>query len=371
VLGGVAAAAAVAAGLWLLRPAGGAGDAPAADGAPAAAGPRSPGGAATLEVAPDGARRMGIRVAPAAAADMVPLISIPAAVEPPANARVAVAATVPGVVLTTRAVEGQMVVRGQTLAVVSSREVVAMAAERESARARLGIARARAQRLGQLSREGIIAGARADEAAAEAAQAAADLAAKSRILSDIGADGTTGRYRLRAPISGRVAVADIAAGRPLDGGTAPFVIDAADRYQAVGQLPQRFVDDVSPGLAVRTPDGVTGRVTAVGRVIDPATRSAVLKAELPAGSGLVAGAAIDLLVLRQAPADAVTVPEAAVSRIDGRPAVFVPVRGGYAVRFVDLGGTAGGQSVLLAGVRAGDPVVVEGASALKTMLRAE
>ena len=77
----------------------------------------------------------------------------------------------------------------------------------------------------------------------------------------------------------------------------------------------------------------------------------------PAGAGLVAGATTDLLVLRAAPAGAAAVPESAVSRVGGRPAVFVPAPGGYAIRFVDLGGTADAQSIVVSGIRPGDPVV--------------
>jgi hypothetical protein len=94
-----------------------------------------------------------------------------------------------------------------------------------------------------------------------------------------------------------VTKADIQAGMPLDGTTAPFVIDAAGRYEATGQVPERLIGQIRPGMTVRLGQNtgsldagaVRGTVTAVGNAIDPATRSAMLKAQLPASPGLVAG----------------------------------------------------------------------------------
>ncbi|MFC3216100.1 efflux RND transporter periplasmic adaptor subunit [Novosphingobium panipatense] len=110
-------------------------------------------------------------------------------IQPPANARVAVAATFPGVVMRTLVVEGDTVRQGQPLAVISSRDVLTMGADLTRANARAGVARSNAARLSQLAREGIIAGARADEAHALAAEAGADVAEKARILKMVNGEG--------------------------------------------------------------------------------------------------------------------------------------------------------------------------------------
>src|SRR3546814_11328072 len=75
------------------------------------------------------------------------------------------------VVMRTRVVEGDTVRQGQPLAIISSRDVLTMGADLTRANARAGVARSNAARLSQLAREGIIAGARADEANALAAEA--------------------------------------------------------------------------------------------------------------------------------------------------------------------------------------------------------
>ncbi len=317
------------------------------------------------------AAQMGIRLASAAAAEEAPLATIPAMIQPPANARVAVAATFPGTVLRTLVVEGDSVRRGQPLAVIASRDVLTIGADLSRAHARSGVAQANAARLSQLSREGIIAGARADEANAMAAEARADVSEKSRILAMVNGHGGSGSYTLTAPIAGRITSAAIQAGDPVDGTTAPYVIDAADRYEVVGQLPERLIGQVRPGMHVRLLPDLTGRVVAVGSTIDPATRSASLKAEIPAGPGVVAGRATSIVIAGPAPAGAVSVPDAAVTMIDGKSIVFVTERGGFAARPVTSGGTSNGRTILLSGVRPGEQIVVSGTSALKALATAQ
>ena len=359
-LGAAAVAASAGIALWWLAPRGG--EEPAKLAAAEAS-------SATGTLAVDGQRaaQMGIRLTPAVAAQTTPLATIPAIIQPPANARVAVAATVPGVVTRTLVVEGDQVKAGQALAVISSREVVTMGAELTRANARLGVAQANAARLTQLSQEGVVAGARADEANALAAEARADVSEKTRALRMVNGRGEAGSYTLTAPIAGRVTTAAIQAGNPVDGASAPYVIDAADRYEVVGQIPERLMGLVRPGMPVRLSPDIEGRIVAVGTTLDPATRSATVKAQIPARPGVVAGRATTILVSGPASQGAVAVPEAAVTEIEGRAVVFVTAPGGYAIRPVTRAGTSDGQVIVSAGLKAGEQVVTTGASALKAL----
>jgi cobalt-zinc-cadmium efflux system membrane fusion protein len=96
----------------------------------------------------------------------------------------------------------------------------------------------------------------------------------------------------------------------------------------------------------------------------------MLKASLPAGSGVVAGGATSVAVFGPAPAGAVAVPAAAVTSIDGHDVVFVPSPHGFVARRVVAGATNDGMAVLLAGVRPGDRIVTSGTSALKALAQA-
>jgi cobalt-zinc-cadmium efflux system membrane fusion protein len=154
---------------------------------------------------------------------------------------------------------------------------------------------------------------------------------------------------------------------PVDGTTAPYVIDAADRYEVVAQLPERLVGTVRSGMTVQIAPNIVGRIIAVGSTIDPATRSASLKAQIPPGAGIVSGRATSLTIFGPAPSGAVKVPETAVTVIDGKQVVFVTTRDGFAIREVTHGDPAGNQIVVLSGLKPAEQVVVTGTSALKAL----
>ncbi len=327
--------------------------------------------AGMLAVLPDRARLLGIKASPALPASEAPIADLPATISPPANARVAVTATLPGVVMRTMVVEGDSVRAGQPLAVVSSRDILTLGADLARANARLGVAQTSAARLSQLDKEGVIAGARADEARAVAMEARADVREKSRILSLVGGHGSSGTYTLTAPIAGRVTSAAIHAGSVVDGTTAPYVIDAAGQYEAQAQLPERLAGQVKPGMTVALGDDLRGTVTAVGSTIDPATRSVTLKAKLPAGPGAMAGRATSLSIFGPAPTGAAMVPAAAVTTLPGGDMLFVRTRAGVIARPVKAGGKYGYHVLILSGVKPGEQVVVAGTSALKPLAMGE
>jgi len=364
IAGGVATVAVVLAGHWWTTTSNEAPASTVTEPASVAAKSPRPG---LIKMGEDQIARLGIKTVAVTQAELVPLAALPAIVAPPANARVAVAATFAGVVTRTMVVEGQQVKRGQALAVIASRDVLMMGADLARSRARLGFAQSNAGRLGQLSREGIIAGSRADEAHASLREAQVDVSEKGRILSLANASGSSGTYTLVAPISGRVTAATAQAGSPVDGTTAPYVIDAADRYEVEAQIPERLIGSVRPGMQVRLDGDIGGTVTSVGTTIDPATRSAMLKASVAAGPGIASGKATTVTVFAPAPAGAVTVPAAALTSIAGPDVVFVRTTGGFATRQVVRGGSSGDTVVILSGLAPGDRVVTTGTSELKSL----
>src|SRR3546814_14050833 len=119
-------------------------------------------------------------------------------------------------------------------------------------------------------------------------------------------------------------------------------------------------------MSVLIEPDIAGRGTAVGSTIDPDTRSVVLKAEITAGPGIIAGRATSMSLSGPAPAGAVSVPSGAIAMIGDKTIVFVATGGGYAIRDVTLGGSGGGsvegQTVLLSGVRTGEPGAIGRAS---------
>jgi cobalt-zinc-cadmium efflux system membrane fusion protein len=310
---------------------------------------------------------LGIRFAAAAAAKEYLLATLPGSIAPP-RPRARWAATFPGTVLQSLAVEGQAVHKGEALAIIASREVLAQGADLAQARARLSVAKANADRMERLSREGIVAGARAEEAASARDQADAEVSGIARVLAGVNADGAKGTYTLTAPIDGIISSAKIQAGQPVEGMSAPFVVDSGSSYEIQAQIPERLVGGITPGMRVTAGPGIEARVTSAGRVIQPETRSALLKALITPGTTVVSGKVATVSVYAPAPPSAVVVPKTAVTELNGRTAVFTQTMSGLAVRDVTTAGNAGGDVVVLAGLRPGEQVAISGLSELKSIV---
>ena len=354
---------------WGLIPHGGTGN---VDAPPLKAEASQPDGPREIPLSAAQVKALSLQFARAQQAALVPIATVPAMIAPPPNARVAVAAQLPGVVTRVFVVEGQDVRAGQLLATVSSRDVVSLSAELARARARLDVARANAARLSQLGKEGIVAPARADEANALFRQAQIDVSEQARLIGMAKGSSGTG-FSLTAPISGRISMMSIETGKALDPGAAPFVIDAGGAMQAQAQLPERLIGKIRPGMTVRVA-GTSGKVLAVGSAVDPATRSASLTASLDGDGPVRAGQALSLAIMGPAPEGAVRVPAAAIVQLPGGTVVFVRSARGAIPRAVTLaegGEQADGERIILSGLKPGEEVVVTSVSELKALATAE
>ncbi len=325
-------------------------------------------------------KRLGIKTVSAEEVGAIPLGTVPAMVSLPPEARVAVTAPFSGAVIRLFVIEGQAVSRGAPLASVKAREPVQIGADLARAHAEAGLARANAARINQLAKEGIVAGARADEANAALRQAQVSVAENRRILSQAGA-GTSGVMTLRAPIGGRVSAVNVQTGGPVDGMTAPFVIDNTSSYTLDIQLPERLARDVRPGMAVEVmmPGGsesaeavpVGGTIISVAPGLDPMTRSVMAKARIGAAPGMVAGKSVMVTIRGAGNRTGVAVPAAAVTSIGDKDFVFVQTGNKFERREVTRVAEADGKIILNSGLNAGDRVATSGIAELKVILAGE
>jgi cobalt-zinc-cadmium efflux system membrane fusion protein len=317
-----------------------------------------------IKLTPAQARSMGLKTATAVAATEAPLATLPATVTPPLNGRVVASAPFAGTVVQVDVLEGQSVKAGQRLAVLFSQDALRVASELAQARAEAGAANAAAKRARTLADEGIIAGARAEEAEARAAQGRALAGEKQRLLASAGGPtGRPGEYALRAPIAGRVSQLNLQPGGGLEAMAPAVVIDRDDRLWVEARLPAALIGKVVVGAAVEV-EGQRGRVIAAGSAIDPRTRSAILRAELPRGLVLAPGRATTVTVMGKAPAGGVAVPRTSLVRLDGRDVVFVSSPEGYRTQIVSVLGVSSTLAVVT-GLKPGTVVASTGVSQLK------
>lgn len=300
----------------------------------------------------------------------VPLGSVPGTITLPPEARVAVTAPFPGAAVRVYVIEGQSVARGDPLALVRAAEPVQISGELARARSAEKLAQARSERLAQLADEGIIAQARADEAAAEYEQARASRAEAARLVA-LGGIGPDGTMTLTAPIAGQIAHVGVETGGGVDGMGAPFVIEADGAYQVELQLPEQLARDVRAGMAVEIalvgtdgkPMPVGGRIIAVAPSIDPATRSVMARASIGAAPGVVAGRNVSVSI--RGPGKGLVVPERAVTRIGGKDHVFVRAGEDWVPRPVTVSAISGGQAIIVGGLKAGETVAASSVAELK------
>lgn len=316
-------------------------------------------------------KNLHIALATAESARPISIVTVPAMIEPPIDARVAVAAPFQGIVRTVFVVPGQLVTRGQKLAQIMSRDVLSTGAELTSTQAQLDLERSRAERTRRLADIGVIAQSRAEEAKAALTQAQAMVDQNRRLLHLAHADGRTGLYELIAPIDGKVSRMHAEIGMPLDGAQAPFVIDATDRYALTAQLPQQYAERVHPGMHIQVQPQVQATIKTVGSTVDVQTRSLPIKASVPASAGIFAGTALSVQVLADPPEGAVQVPASALTRYDNSWHVYERIGDGFKPRKVVIFARDDERAVLSSGLGLGVSVATSGVTEIKSKARAK
>lgn len=232
--------------------------------------------------------------------------------------------------------------------------------------------RARAERL---LTAGAVPARRAEEARAVEATAQARLqAAQTRLQqfdatrSGEGAEAGVKRFVVRAPISGIVAEAGAINGANTDPGKILFRIVDTNSILVSGVVPESEYGKLRQlsGAEIEMPDGQVrpaGRLVAVGRLVDPETRTVPVTYEVDnRDHRLAINQTVFLRLFLTPMGKAPVVPEAAIIDDAGRPVIFVQRAGETFVRKpVKVGIRNRGMVQMLEGVNAGDRVVTKGA----------
>jgi RND family efflux transporter MFP subunit len=343
--------------------------------APEAASPASPTADAQgrIRLSPAQLANLGIRSAPAQAAQAAPLTGLPAEVTVPLASSAQVSMPYAGVVTRVLVDEGETVRRGQPMLRVQSRELIAVQADLARAQAESGLAAQQARRDGVLEQEGLIPAARAQESRARAQVASASVQQARASLAQLRpSGGAAGEFELLAPQAGRVLHRQVKPGQALEALAPAFTLAADDRLDVEFAVPVELARQLRVGQAVALPGGVQAAVAAVGGDADVGAQSLRVRAQLAPGSGLLPGQQLDVTLHLPVPAGAVLVPAAALLQEGDAHVLFV--RDGdawHALNVRQLGGDGQQVVVLGEGLRAGMQVATAGANLLKSMMAAE
>lgn len=181
---------------------------------------------------------------------------------------------------------------------------------------------------------------------------------------------------VRAPIGGTVIERLATEGTAITPGTALLVISDLSRVWVVAEIDERLVGRVTTGHAavIETPaypgETFTGTLTAVGDVVNPATRRVTLRIESAnADRRLKPQMFVNVTLSGAAPRRMLVVPSRAVQTMDGEQVVFVrtaPDR--FTRRPVTTGSEVDGDVEIVAGLSEGEIVATAGAFLLKSDL---
>ncbi|HEY8508585.1 MAG TPA: efflux RND transporter periplasmic adaptor subunit [Steroidobacteraceae bacterium] len=176
---------------------------------------------------------------------------------------------------------------------------------------------------------------------------------------------------IRAPFDGRVGLRRVSVGSLVNPGTVITTLDDTSSIKVDFAVPENFLASLREGLNVTVttaafPDReFTGRVTSVDSRIDPVTRSVTVRAVLPNPQGLLKpGMFLNVRLMRDE-RDTLMIPEAALVPEQSRQFVFVIENDRAIRREVRIGRREPGRVEILAGLEAGDRVVVEGTQKIR------
>ena len=343
-----------------------------------------------VKLTSDAAVEAGIKIANAAEGPIAQSLSLPAEIRFDADRVANVSPKVSGVIARLYASEGDQVARGDTLALINSRELASLKAAWLTAETRKALARQALTREEKLFADKITSEADLQAARAEFEAAKADSDAAENELHAAGvnhaaleriataADGNNTNAYLSAPIAGTVVRRTVTLGETVsagDAGADPLftIVDDSVVWADIGVYKQDIARiRVGAPVALKTDSGeilAQSTIAFVLAIISETSRTATARVivENPDGS-LRPGQYVTADLSVGTPERVLRVPESAVQLVEDKPSVFVPVEGGYAPRAVMTGTKSGGFVEVRSGLTAGETIVTDGAFTLKAQL---
>jgi membrane fusion protein, multidrug efflux system len=273
-----------------------------------------------------------------------------------ANEQVEIKSETEGTVQEINFNEGQPVNKGDLLIRLDETKFSTAFAEAEST---FKLAKANFDRAGQLSQDRTISRQEYDQTASAMNVAEAAMKRRERELKDA---------RIYAPFSGIVGARYVSPGQVIDKNTRLTVLVDLDPVKVEMNVPERFLNQVRTGQEIEVSVAAfqskkfRGKVYFVAPELDPTTRTAVIKAQIPnPDAELKPGMFANLDLTVKVRDNAVVIPEAAILIQQTNASVFV-VGTDNTVQFrpVRLGFRMPGRVEILEGVRGGEMVITEG-----------
>jgi membrane fusion protein, heavy metal efflux system len=337
----------------------------------------------------------GIEVKPVARVDFQIIRDFPGTVVPNQHAVAEITTLVRGRVVDVYADLGQEVKTGDLLAILYSSELGLAQSGYLKAVAKLYVAERAFKRAQSLLEEKVIGLAEMQRREGEMISARAEKRESQDRLRLLGMTDENIRRLDReqtiqshvpivAPFDGRVIVRNLTKGEVVETVEKLFVVADLSEVWVIANIPEKDIpyihqDQLKHGqtadvIVTTYPDQVFhGKITYVGDVLDPATRTMRLRLQLPnADRKLKPEMYATIRVYSDAERNVLIVPESAIQRDRDKKFVFVQRDArSFEVRDIKVGQTSGDSVKILDGLQEGESIVTQGAFVLKSELLGE
>ena len=316
----------------------------------------------------------GIEVTRPTVGGVAGAIELPATIEGDPQGVQVVSAPIGGRLVALTRNLGQSISRGETLAIIESREAASLNAEIEAAVVRSALAQSNLRREQRLFSERVSP--EQDLIAARTAATEASIAlrlARQQLSATGGGGGALNRIAVRSPITGQVIARFATLGQQVAADAELFRVADLGKVSVTMSLVPADAGRVKPGAHVEVASAgrrQDGRVTFVSPILDETTRLVPVIATINnAGGTWRVGENVSVSVLLPASGDrSVAVPSAAVQMIGDKPHVFVRTASGFRATPVTLGRTNGGAVTVTAGLSGEERIASTNSFTLKAEL---
>jgi membrane fusion protein, heavy metal efflux system len=347
-----------------------------------------------VEMGVSAQRHIGMVVTPAAPTQLNEYLRATGSVQP-IDSRIGVVVPLArGRIAEVRVKVGDRVEAGQTLAIFDNIEagellsqVQSSGADLERLKAQLILATRQAERSRRLADIGAGAEKESESSKAEKEGIEASIRSQQALIDGIrqrlrrfgiADDNPRGTFltALKAPVSGVVTKAQASPGDVVDAGWDVFTVADLSRVWVQAEVYEKDLGRILVGQsAFITVDtypnqSFEGKVAYISDVLDPQTRTARVRCELPnrdlrLKTDMFANIELPTKFSKQA----IAVPAGALQEVEGKNVVFIRLsQTQFEKREVDKGVTVNNQTEIVTGLKPGEPVVTQGAFHLKSIL---
>jgi cobalt-zinc-cadmium efflux system membrane fusion protein len=302
-------------------------------------------------------------------------IELPATIEGDPQGIQIVSAAIGGRIVAVTRNLGETVRRGDTLAIIESREAAQLKGQVEASRARAALAQSQLRREQRLFAERVSP--EQDLIAARTAATEANIAlrqAQQQLSAAGGGGGSLNRLALPSPISGQVIARSATLGQTVVADAELYRVANLSTVSLSLSLSPADAGLVRPGapVSVTTPGRQgTARVTFVSPVLDTQTRLVPVIATMDNRSGQWrVGESINAAIALpgRSGGQGIAVPQIAVQSIGGKTMVFVRIAIGFKAVAVKVGAPSGDRVTILSGLTGGEQVAATNSFTLKAEL---